>query len=60
MESSKGHSSEKLEMDHYRYISVTRSAIPCKFSVITTIEGTGYNIVRMENLFTCASLNVKS
>ena len=60
MESSEGHSSEKFEMDHYRYISVTRLAIPCKFSVIIKIEGTGYNIVRMENLFTCASLNVKS
>ena len=60
MESSKGHSSEKLEMDHYRYISVTRSAICCKFSVIIKMEGTGYNIVRMENLFTCASLKVKT
>lgn len=60
MESSEGHSSEKLEMDHYRYISVTRSAIPCKSSLIVKIEDAGYNIVRMENLFTCASLNVKT
>jgi hypothetical protein len=48
MGNSEGHSSEKLEMDYYRYISVTRSALPCKFALVVKIGGTAYNIIRME------------